>query len=88
MENYQVNSNVDVNDNFMKQLKPEKLYNELRKLILELEDKILGNELKWSIIYINLDRENLDPIVFLLDLDGTMIGNIQPQIDEYYIIKR
>ena len=30
---------------------------------------------------------NLDPIVFLIDLDGTMIGNIQPQIDEYYIIK-
>jgi len=47
LENYQVNSNVDINDNFyVKQLKPEKLYSELRKLILELEDKILGNELK------------------------------------------
>lgn len=28
-----------------------------------------------------------EPLVFLLDLDGTMIGNIQPQIDEYYLIK-
>ena len=31
--------------------------------------------------------QTLEPIVFLIDLDGTMIGNIQPQIDEYYLIK-
>lgn len=27
------------------------------------------------------------PLVFLIDLDGTMIGNIQPQLEEYYLIK-
>ena len=31
--------------------------------------------------------QTLEPIVFLIDLDGTMIGNIQPQINEYYLIK-
>lgn len=31
-------------------------------------------------------QPNTPPLVFLLDLDGTMIGNIQPQIDEYYLI--
>ena len=30
---------------------------------------------------------NLYPIVFLLDLDNTIIGNILPQITEYYLIK-
>ena len=29
----------------------------------------------------------VEPLVFLIDLDGTMIGNIQPQIEEYYLIK-
>ena len=31
--------------------------------------------------------QTLEPIVFLIDLDGTMIGNIQPQVEEYYLIK-
>ena len=30
---------------------------------------------------------NVEPIVFLIDLDGTMIGDITPQLDEYYLIK-
>lgn len=30
---------------------------------------------------------NIEPIVFLLDLDNTMIGDISPQIKEYYLIK-
>ena len=30
---------------------------------------------------------NLDPIVLLIDLDNTIIGNITPQINEYYLIK-
>jgi len=29
----------------------------------------------------------VEPIVFLIDLDGTMIGNILPQLYEYYLIK-
>tara|TARA_B100000242_G_C42926424_1_gene429616 strand:- start:73 stop:873 length:801 start_codon:yes stop_codon:yes gene_type:complete len=29
----------------------------------------------------------LEPIVILLDLDNTMIGNISPQVQEYYLIK-
>ena len=34
-----------------------------------------------------VQNNKTEPLVFLLDLDGTMIGNIQPQIDEYYLIK-
>lgn len=29
---------------------------------------------------------NIQPIVFLLDFDGTMQGNIRPQVDEYNLI--
>ena len=32
-------------------------------------------------------NHNLYPIVLLLDLDNTIIGNILPQINEYYLIK-
>tara|TARA_B110000259_G_scaffold185321_1_gene234092 strand:+ start:6860 stop:7675 length:816 start_codon:yes stop_codon:yes gene_type:complete len=32
-------------------------------------------------------NSNLDPIVLLIDLDNTIIGNIIPQINEYYLIK-
>ena len=30
---------------------------------------------------------NIEPIIFLLDLDNTMIGDISPQIKEYNLIK-
>jgi hypothetical protein len=30
---------------------------------------------------------SIEPIVLLIDLDGTMIGDITPQIEEYYLIK-
>ena len=37
--------------------------------------------------YMSKISHNLDPMVLLIDLDNTIIGNITPQINEYYLIK-
>ena len=33
-------------------------------------------------------RSYTQPIVFLLDLDGTLQGNVSPQLNEYEFIKK
>lgn len=45
------------------------------------------NKLSKIIYSMSKVSPNLDPIVLLIDLDNTIIGNIIPQINEYYLIK-